>query len=50
MNATKRGLLIGTVAGIIVAATNWNGNLIVAASSIMFSALIGYLIGRRFER
>ncbi len=45
MSAGKRGLLIGALVGCIAAFTNWDGRLIVAASSIGTGAFIGWAIG-----
>ncbi|MFD1766854.1 hypothetical protein ACFSAG_08370 [Sphingorhabdus buctiana] len=41
----RNGIFAGLVAGIIAAVLNWDGKPIVAASAILFGALIGWLIG-----
>ncbi|CAN1556309.1 hypothetical protein MCEREM21A_02420 [Sphingomonadaceae bacterium] len=44
-NYTRKGIIFGLIFGVITAVVNWEGKPIVAASSILFATMIGWLIG-----
>lgn len=45
MTSGNKGLLIGTLVGVVVAATNWDGDRVGAAWLIVKCAAIGFAIG-----
>lgn len=46
----RNGLIAGAFAGFVAAATNWDGRIIVAASSILTGAMIGWAVGYFLEK
>ena len=42
---SRRGMLAGAFAGGVAAIGNWEGNVIVAASSVIVGTAIGWAIG-----
>ena len=46
----RNGLIAGAFMGFVVAATNWDGRIIVAASSVLFAAIVGWILGRYLEK
>lgn len=44
-STVRKGTLAGALAGFVAAAANWDGNIVVALSSIMIGAAIGWVVG-----
>lgn len=50
MSRLKRnGLMVGTLAGFVIAFSHWDGRVIVATSSILMATAIGWGIGAYLE-
>ena len=47
---SRRGMIAGAFAGGVAAVTNWDGHIVVAASSVIAGAAIGWVVGFYFGK